>query len=296
MAESKRILVTGGAGFIGSALVRRLIRQSPHQVCVFDKLTYAGNLASLAGIAQDSRFEFVRADICDAKAVRATLHRFRPDVVMHLAAESHVDRSIDGPAQFIQTNVVGTYVLLHAAQDYRWGLSGTARDDFRFLHISTTKCSARSARKVSSARTALCAQLALFRLEGRVGSPGAPPGATLMDCRRWRPIAPTITGRIISEKLIPLMILNALERRPLPVYGRGENVRDWLFVDDHVEALLSVVEKGRVGETYNIGGVNEQRNIDVVHMICDLVDEMRPDGGGDPRRQLGYLCRGSPRP
>jgi len=287
MAESKRILVTGGAGFIGSALVRRLIAQSPHQVCVFDKLTYAGNLASLAGVAQNPRFEFVRADICDAKAVRAALHRFRPDVVMHLAAESHVDRSIDAPAAFIQTNVVGTYVLLHAAQDYRWGLSGTARDDFRFLHISTDEVFGSLGPE------------GLF-CEDSPYAPNSPYSASKAGSdhlvRAWRhtyglpAVATNCSNNYgpyhFPEKLIPLMILNALERKPLPVYGRGENVRDWLFVDDHVEALLCVIERGRVGETYNIGGVNERRNIDVVNMICDLVDEMRPDIGADPRRQL----------
>jgi dTDP-glucose 4,6-dehydratase len=250
-------------------------------------MTYAASEEALEDTRHNNRHVLVRADIADAAAMRLAFETHDPDVVMHLAAESHVDRSIDAPAAFIQTNVVGTYVLLHAAQDYRWGLSGTARDDFRFLHISTDEVFGSL-----GAEGQFC--------EDSAYAPNSPYSASKAGSdhlvRAWRHTygLPTVATNCSNnygpyhfpEKLIPLMILNALERRPLPVYGRGENVRDWLFVDDHVEALLSVVEKGRVGETYNIGGVNEQRNIDVVHMICDLVDEMRPDGGGDPRRQL----------
>jgi dTDP-glucose 4,6-dehydratase len=285
--EPRRILVTGGAGFIGSALVRHIIGQTGHSACVFDNLTYAGNFASLAPVANDPRFRFVKGDICDAAAVAATFKQFRPDAVMHLAAESHVDRSIEGPGAFIQTNVVGTYVMLQAAHDYWRALGGAARDDFRFHHISTDE---------------VFGSLGVggyFR-EDTPYAPNSPYSASKAGAdhlvRAWRHTygLPTVATNCSNnygpyhfpEKLIPLMILNALERKPLPVYGSGENIRDWLFVEDHVEALLSVVERGRVGECYNIGGVNERRNIEVVSMICDLVDEMAPELGQNSRRTL----------
>jgi dTDP-glucose 4,6-dehydratase len=287
LAEPRRILVTGGAGFIGSAVVRRIIGETMHAVCVYDKLTYAGNLASLAPVAQDSRFQFVRGDICDAAAVATTFRHFRPNVVMHLAAESHVDRSIEGPGAFIHTNVVGTYVMLQAAHDYWRRLEGVARDTFRFHHISTDEV------------FGSLGAVGLFHEETRY-APNSPYSASKAGSdhlvRAWHHTygLPTVATNCSNnygpyhfpEKLIPLMILNALERRPLPVYGRGENVRDWLFVDDHVEALLCVIEKGGVGECYNIGGINERRNIDVVNMVCDLVDEMAFEPGQKPRRGL----------
>jgi dTDP-glucose 4,6-dehydratase len=287
LSEPRRILVTGGAGFIGSALVRRIVRETGHVACVFDKLTYAGNFSSLSPVARDPRFQFVRGDICDAAAVAAVLKQFQPDAVMHLAAESHVDRSIEGPGAFVQTNVVGTYVMLHATHDYWRSLTDSARDNFRFHHISTDEVFG-----------SLGAE-GYFR-EDTPYAPNSPYSASKAGAdhlvRAWRHTygLPTVATNCSNnygpyhfpEKLIPLMILNALERKPLPVYGNGENIRDWLFVEDHVEALLHVVERGRVGECYNIGGVNERRNIDVVNMICDLVDEMAFEAGQKSRRNL----------
>ena len=279
--------MTGGAGFIGSAVVRRIVGETKHLVCVYDKLTYAGNLASLTSVTHDPRFQFVKGDICDAAAVAAVFRQFRPDLVMHLAAESHVDRSIEGPGAFIHTNVVGTYVLLHAAHQYWRNLSGAAIDKFRFHHISTDEVFGSLGPE------------GLFR-EDTPYAPNSPYSASKAGSdhlvRAWRHTygLPTIATNCSNnygpyhfpEKLIPLAILNALEHKSLPVYGRGENVRDWLFVEDHVDALLCVIERGRVGESYNVGGLDERRNIDVVHMICDLVDEMSPDAGKKPRRGL----------
>lgn len=274
---AKRFLVTGGAGFIGSAVVRRLIQTTPHRVLNFDKLTYAGNLKSLAPVADDPRYEFMRGDVSDVEAVRSAFERIQPDVVMHLAAESHVDRSIDGPDAFIQTNIVGSYVMLQAALGYWRGLSGGRKDRFRFHHISTDEVYG-----------VLGAQ-GLFR-EDTAYAPNSPYSASKAGSdhlvRAWGatyglPILMTNCSNNYGpyhfpEKLIPLTILNALEGKPLPVYGRGENIRDWLYVDDHAEALLLVVNRGQPGERYNIGGANEYRNIEVVTRICDLVDELAP--------------------
>ena len=279
--------MTGGAGFIGSAVVRRLIRDTSHQVLVVDKLTYAGNLDSLAPVAGSDRYGFEQADIADAGRMRAILSRFQPDVIMHLAAESHVDRSIDGPGAFVQTNVVGTFTLLQAALAYWRGLTGERRDAFRFHHISTDE---------------------VFGTLGPDGffheeypyQPNSPYSASKAASdhfvRAWHHTygLPTLVTNCSNnygpyhypEKLIPLVILNALEGKPLPVYGRGENVRDWLYVEDHAEALLRVAEAGRVGENYNIGGWNERSNIDVVRAICALMDEMAPNGAIGPREGL----------
>jgi dTDP-glucose 4,6-dehydratase len=284
---SKRILVTGGAGFIGSAVVRRALSQTAHRVLVFDKLTYAGNLASLEPVSHSPNYSFFRADICDAKAVQRALREFRPDIVMHLAAESHVDRSIDGPGAFIETNLVGTYTMLHAALDYWRSLPESGRASFRFHHISTDE---------------------VFGSLGSEGhfqedtpyAPNSPYSASKAGsdhlARAWRhtyglPVLITNCSNNYGpyhfpEKLIPLMVLNALEGKPLPVYGKGENVRDWLFVEDHAEALLLVAQEGVPGESYNIGGRSERRNIDVVEAICDLVDEFVPAADGRRRREL----------
>lgn len=273
-----RILVTGGAGFIGSAVVRHLIANTQHDVLNLDKLTYAGNLESLQPIAHNTRYEFVRADIADQATVSAVLARFKPEAVMHLAAESHVDRSIDGPGAFIQTNVVGTYALLEAVRGYWGALPAAEREAFRFHHISTDEVYG-DLHGVDD----------LF-LETTPYAPSSPYSASKAASdhlvRAWHrtyglPVLITNCSNNYGpyhfpEKLIPLVILNALEGKPLPVYGDGKQVRDWLFVEDHARALVEVVSRGKVGETYNIGGHNEQQNIDVVRGICALLDELAP--------------------
>ncbi len=285
-----RILVTGGAGFIGSAVTRHIISRTDDEVCVLDKLTYAGNLDSLAPVAADPRYAFVRADICDRKAVDRVFTEFAPDAVMHLAAESHVDRSIDGPAAFIETNVVGTFTMLEAALAYWRSLDAAKKDGFRFLHISTDEVFGSLGRE------------GLFR-EDTPYAPNSPYSASKAGSdhlvRAWRETygLPTVTTNCSNnygpyhfpEKLIPLTILNALEGKPLPVYGRGENVRDWLFVDDHAEALTLVVRKGEIGQTYNVGGRNEKRNIDVVESICSILDEIRPQGGRSHKELITFV-------
>jgi dTDP-glucose 4,6-dehydratase len=282
-----RILVTGGAGFIGSAVTRWIVEKTPHRVLVYDKLTYAGNLASLLPVAHDQRYAFRKGDICDADAVQSAFSDFEPDVVMHLAAESHVDRSIDGPSAFVQTNVVGTFVLLQAALGYWRSLSAERRDCFRFHHISTDE--------VFGSLGA-----SGFFCEDSRYAPNSPYAASKAGSdhlvRAWYETygLPTLITNCSNnygpyhfpEKLIPLMIINALEGRALPVYGRGENIRDWLFVEDHAEALLLAVLNGAPGTTYNIGGNNERRNIDIVEAICDLLDELSPGSVNGPRRKL----------
>lgn len=287
---TQRILITGGAGFIGSAVARRFIAEGVDDILVFDKLTYAGNLDSLAPIADNPRYRFVRGDICDQTAVRRALAEFRPDVVMHLAAESHVDRSIDGPAAFIETNVVGTFVMLDAALDYWRSLDKQEAEKFRFMHISTDE---------------------VFGTLGEVGrfhedtpyAPNSPYSASKAGSdhlvRAWRETygLPTIITNCSNnygpyhfpEKLIPLTILNALEDKPLPVYGRGENVRDWLFVDDHAAALMLVARKGLVGQSYNVGGRNEMKNIEVVETICAILDELRPRAAGPHHDLISFV-------
>ncbi len=270
-------LVTGGAGFIGSALVRMLLRETSHRVVNVDKLTYAGNLESLPGADLDSRYSFEHLDICDASGLRACFERHRPDAVIHLAAESHVDRSIDGPGVFIQTNVVGTFVLLQESLRHYRSLPTSAQGAFRFVHVSTDEVFGSLGRD------------GWFTEETRY-APKSPYSASKAGSdhlvRAWHHTygLPAITTNCSNnygpyhfpEKLIPLTIQNALAKRPLPVYGAGENVRDWLFVDDHARALRTVIERGLPGETYNVGGDNEWRNIDVVRRICALVDELDP--------------------
>ena len=286
-----RLLITGGAGFIGSAVVRQAIDEMNDDVLVLDKLTYAGNLSSLAPVAGNSRYSFVRADICDRDAVRAAFDRFRPNAVLHLAAESHVDRSIDGPAAFIETNVVGTFVMLSEALAYWRELKGEAHDSFRFLHISTDEVFG------SLGAVGLFCEDSPYR-------PNSPYSASKASAdhlaRAWRETygLPTILTNCSNnygpyhfpEKLIPLAILNAVEGNRLPVYGRGENIRDWLYVEDHAAALLVVAKHGVVGQSYNIGGRSERRNIDVVHAICDILDEIQPRAANSYREQIAFVA------
>jgi dTDP-glucose 4,6-dehydratase len=278
-----KILLTGGAGFIGSNLARLLVKDHGHEVLNIDALTYAGCAASLADLASDARHRLVTGDICDVESLRRHFADFAPDWVMHLAAESHVDRSIDGPGAFVQTNVLGTFTLLQAARAHFDGLRGAARDRFRFLHVSTdevygslgpsgrfTETTPYDPHSPYSASKAASDHLA----RAWADTYGLPVLVT--NCsNNYGPYQ-------FPEKLIPVVILKALRGDPIPVYGRGENIRDWLYVGDHAEALHRVVSAGRVGQTYNIGGDNERRNIDLVQLLCALLDELRPRRDGRP--------------
>lgn len=283
----KRFLITGGAGFIGSSVVRRLIENTSHDVVVFDALTYAGNPDSLAPVASNARYTFVKGDIRDAGQVRATFEKHSPDVVMHLAAESHVDRSIDGPGIFIETNVIGTYVLLQEALRHWRALPESRAKGFRFHHISTDEVfGSLGAQGMFTEETAY--------------DPRSPYSSSKASSdhlvRAWfhtygLPVVLTNCSNNYGpyhfpEKLIPLIILNALEGKPLPVYGTGENVRDWLYVDDHADALILVAEKAAPGATYAIGGHNERRNIDVVKAVCSIIDRLAPNAAIGPRANL----------
>ena len=277
MGSDRTVLVTGGAGFIGSALVRYLIQRTGYRVVNVDKLTYAGNLESLGPVLGDPRHVFEQVDICDRAEIDRLFGAYRPVGILHLAAESHVDRSIDGPEAFIHTNVLGTYTLLEAARTYWRSLGGREREAFRFLHVSTDEV------------YGTLGHDGLFTEETSY-APNSPYSASKAGSdhlvRAWHHTygLPVVTTNCSNnygpyqfpEKLIPVVILNALEGRPIPVYGKGENVRDWLYVGDHVEALLTAFERGVPGETYNIGGHNEIQNIDVVRQICTLMDEFRP--------------------
>jgi dTDP-glucose 4,6-dehydratase len=275
-----RILVTGGAGFIGSAVVRHLIENTTAVVANVDKLTYAGNLESLSSVSDSNRYHFHQVDICDGATLDAVFAGFKPTHVMHLAAESHVDRSIDGPAAFIETNIVGTYTLLEAARRYWLGLADAEKAAFRFHHISTDEVYGD-----------LEGTDDLF-LETTSYAPSSPYSASKASSdhlvRAWQRTygLPTLITNCSNnygpyhfpEKLIPHMILNALSGKPLPVYGDGNQIRDWLYVEDHARALVKVATEGEVGETYNIGGHNEKRNLEVVETICDLLQEIVPPG------------------
>jgi dTDP-glucose 4,6-dehydratase len=282
-----KILVTGGAGFIGSAVVRHIISDTEYEVVNVDKLTYAGNLQSLNPVDSSERYVFEKVDICDATEIKRVFEKHQPDIVMHLAAESHVDRSIDGPGEFIQTNIVGTYTLLEQARDYWSQLKGSKKEDFRFHHISTDEVYGDLPHPddVSDNST----NLPLFT-EETAYAPSSPYSASKAASdhlvRAWNrtyglPVLVTNCSNNYGpyhfpEKLIPLMILNALEGKPLPVYGKGNQIRDWLYVEDHARALVTVATQGKVGETYNIGGHNEKQNIEVVKTICKILDEFAP--------------------
>jgi dTDP-glucose 4,6-dehydratase len=275
-----RILITGGAGFIGSAVIRFLMNYTEHQVLNIDKLTYAGNLESLAAISKNQRYQFIKGDICDRSLVSKLFFEFLPDVVMHLAAESHVDRSIDRPSNFIQTNIVGTSVMLEAAREY-WSQLESKKNIFRFHHISTDEV------------YGSLDDNGLFT-EETAYDPSSPYSASKASsdhlARAWHLTygLPVLISNCSNnygpyqfpEKLIPLMILNALEDKPLPVYGNGHQIRDWLHVEDHARALYKVVCEGVVGETYNIGGHNEKTNLEVVYTLCRLLDELHPNRSG----------------
>ena len=283
-----RILVTGGAGFIGSAVIRHIIENTHHHVLNVDKLTYAGNLESLQSIKKSERYQFFQTDICDQVELEKIFENFQPNVVMHLAAESHVDRSIDGPAAFIQTNIVGTYSLLEAARKYWLSLTAEVKESFRFHHISTDEVYGD-----------LEGTTDLFK-ETTPYAPSSPYSASKASSdhlvRAWQRTygLPTIVTNCSNnygpyhfpEKLIPLVILNALEMKPLPIYGKGDQIRDWLFVEDHARALYQVVTTGAVGQTYNIGGHNEKQNIEVVKTICNILDELKPQANGQKYESL----------
>jgi dTDP-glucose 4,6-dehydratase len=280
-----RVIVTGGAGFIGSALVRHLVLEKGYDVLNIDALTYAGNLDSLHLVDGKANYQFLQANVCDREAMERAVSSFRPDRIMHLAAESHVDRSITGAADFIQTNVIGTFTLLEAARGYWASLDGATREQFRFLHVSTDEV------------YGSLGDEGLFH-EDTPYDPSSPYSASKASsdhlAKAWNRTygLPVVVSNCSNnygpyhfpEKLIPLTILNGLEGKRLPVYGKGENVRDWLFVEDHARALDLIVERGRPGETYNVGGRNERRNIDVVRRICEVLDRAVP--GSRPRNEL----------
>lgn len=291
-----KILVTGGAGFIGSAVIRHIIQNTNNQVLNIDKLTYAGNLESLTEIDQHSNYEFKQIDICNTEQITAAIDAFRPDAIMHLAAESHVDRSIDGPAAFIQTNIVGTYTLLEAARKYWMGLDAEAQQNFRFHHISTDEVYGDL-----EGTTDLFTETTSY-------APSSPYSASKASSdhlvRAWHrtyglPVIVTNCSNNYGpyhfpEKLIPLVILNALDAKPLPVYGNGQQIRDWLFVEDHARALYKVVTDGVVGETYNIGGHNEKQNIEVIKTICKILDELKPQANGQAYESLITFVKDRP--
>ncbi|ABX50195.1 dTDP-glucose 4,6-dehydratase [Shewanella baltica OS625] len=286
-----KVLVTGGAGFIGSAVVRHIICNTQDSVINVDKLTYAGNLESLTSVADNARYTFEKVDICDRGELDRIFLQYQPDAIMHLAAESHVDRSITGPSDFIQTNIIGTYTLLEAARHYWIQLDSERKAAFRFHHISTDEVYGDLPHPDEHEGQVVNQELPLFT-ETTPYAPSSPYSASKASSdhlvRAWLRTygLPTIVTNCSNnygpyhfpEKLIPLVILNALEGKPLPIYGKGDQIRDWLYVEDHARALYKVVTEGKVGETYNIGGHNEKRNLEVVQTICSILDVLMPKG------------------
>ena len=291
-----KILVTGGAGFIGSAVIRNLINHTDHEVLNIDKLTYAGNLESLESVSHNPRYQFKQIDICDAAKLEAAIFDFKPNIIMHLAAESHVDRSIDGPADFIHTNIIGTYTLLEATRKFYETLSEADQSVFRLHHISTDEVYGD------------LADTGELFTETTAYAPSSPYSASKASSdhlvRAWQRTfgLPTIVSNCSNnygpyhfpEKLIPLVILNALEDKPLPVYGDGKQIRDWLYVEDHARALYKVASEGSIGETYNIGGHNEKQNIEVVRTICQILDELKPRKSGKKYESLITFVKDRP--
>lgn len=284
----KRFMITGGAGFIGSAVVRLLLTESAHEVLVVDKLTYAGNMENLTPVA--GKYRFAQLDVCDALGLRRLFEAYRPQVVMHLAAESHVDRSIDGPSEFIKTNLVGTFTLLQCALEFWRSLPDVERKEFRFHHVSTDEVFG------SLDRTGYFTETTPY-------APTSPYSASKAGSdhlvRAWGHTfdLPVILSNCSNnygpfqfpEKLIPLTILNAIEGKPIRVYGAGQNVRDWLYVEDHARALWLIAERGEPGEAYNVGGSSERANIDVVHAVCQVLDELMPDPRGHRARLIEFV-------
>jgi len=291
-----KILVTGGAGFIGSAVIRHIIKSTDSEVLNIDKLTYAGNLESLVEVENSPRYSFKQVDICDANSIEHAFNKFQPDLIMHLAAESHVDRSIDGPAEFINTNIVGTYTLLEAARKYWQALDDDKKSTFRFHHISTDEVYGDL-----EGTTDLFTETTSY-------APSSPYSASKASSdhlvRAWHrtyglPVVITNCSNNYGpyhfpEKLIPLVILNALDGKPLPIYGKGNQIRDWLYVEDHARALYKVVTEGAIGETYNIGGHNEKQNIEVVKTICQILDELKPQPNDKPYESLITFVKDRP--
>lgn len=282
-----KLLVTGGAGFIGSAVIRKLIQSTTHSVVNVDCLTYAGNLATLDEIAANPRYAFERVNICDAAEIGRVFEQHQPDAIMHLAAESHVDRSIDGPSAFIQTNITGTYTLLEAARRYWSSLAPLGRQSFRFHHVSTDEVYG------SLGETGLFTEDTPYDPSSPYSASKAASDHLVRAWNRTYGLPVLITNCSnnygpyqFPEKLIPLVLLNALNGKPLPIYGKGDNIRDWLFVEDHAQALLKVLEEGAVGQTYNIGGCNEKTNLEIVHAICALLDELCPGSPHAPHASL----------
>lgn len=290
---SKTIFVTGGAGFIGSALVRYLINETDNTVINFDKLTYAGNLESLTSVENNERYHFVQGDICDRELVASTFEKYQPDFIMHLAAESHVDRSIDGPGEFIQTNVVGTYELLEASRSYYATLNADKKAAFRFHHISTDEVYG------DLGETGLFTEETPYEPSSPYSASKAASDHLVRAWHRTYDLPVVLTNCSnnygpfhFPEKLIPLVILNALEGKQLPIYGDGKQVRDWLFVEDHARALYRVVTQGALGETYNIGGFNEKQNIEVVTTICNHLNVLianKPNGLNDFKELITFV-------